>query len=373
MGYDSNDSANLFCLTAIPQADYQTNLAGSTSTKKHRQIEKSDRQIAKFTTATGDNKGYSTGTPFPTRKTLESHDVSISLQEDLTSQLLVERAYAAMGVIDTVEVDTGASWKHTVELLNPQNAAQLPAYGYAEKFGESASRPDAHSKAYPSMVCDGWSVNGEGTSVLKSNMSMVGSGKQTSPAGITFFGGSSHVILLEDIVKKNFFRNSAAKLKLYPQAELGGTVFNVNCGFRNFQLSINPNLKKTEGYLGCGLFQTSGNSESGAIRGKCEIGDWAVTFNFTIIADDAYDPLPKLRDMASMSAQLDYEGKTITGSTKHKASFILNAANIVDVEHTPLEGKNAWRITTEPLAIGQDMPFKLEVTNDVQSYTTVSY
>ncbi|HRH40389.1 MAG TPA: hypothetical protein PKY82_02005 [Pyrinomonadaceae bacterium] len=371
---ESNESVNLFCLTAVPQADYQTNLAASSVSKKHRQIKKKDRQFANYTVQTSDDKGSSTGTSFPTEKRIESHDVTINLTEDLTSQLLPERAYAAMGLIDSEEVDVDKSWQHTIEILNPQDSAQLPAYGYAEKAGESASRPNAHNKAYPSMVSDGWTVNGEGKAILTSTLAMCGSGKQTSPSGITFFGGGSQVILLEDVVKKNYFRNSAGKLKLYPEKELGGTVFNVNCAFRNLQLSINPNLQKEAGYLGCGLFQTAGDSESGAIRGKCEIGDWMVQFNFTVIADDAYDPFPKLKTMQSISAQLDYEGATIpTTTTKHKASFILNAANIVSIEHTIVDGKNGWRITTEPLAIGQVMPFKLVVINDVESYSTVSW
>ncbi len=370
---ESNISVNIFALTAKPQVAYQTNLAASSVSKVHRQIEKNDLNFAKYTAPTSDNKGHSTGTPFPTRKTIETHDVTVNITEDLTSQLLGERALAAMGQIDTTELEGDTAWEHTFELINPQGGSQLPAYGYVEKAGESAARPNAHSVAFPSMVSDGWTVKGEGKAILTSSLTMVGSGKRTSPSGITFFGGGSQVILLEDIVKQNFFRNTAAKLKLYPQKELGGTVFNVNCAFRDFECSINPNLNKDAGYLGCGLYQTAGDSESGAIRGKCEIGDWTVQFNFTMIAEDDYDPFPKLQTMQSISAQLDYEGKVITGVIKHKASWILNAANIVDIDHAPVDGKNAWRITTEPLALGQVMPLKLVLINDVESYNTVSW
>lgn len=367
------DSANLFALTAIPQVDYQTALAGSTAPKKHRQIEKNDRTLAKYTAPTSDNRGYSTGTPHPTRKTLETHDVNISFTEDLSSQLLPERAYAGMGALTSEVIDEDASWMHTIEMLNPQNAAQLPAWGYVEKTRESASFPNAHNVGFPSMVADTWAVNGEGRSLLKSAMAMCGSGKRVTPSGITFFGVGSQVILLEDMVQ-NYFRNTAAKLKLYPQAELGGVVHNVNCDFRDFEFSINNNLLKDAGYLGCGLFQTAGNSESGAIRGKCEVGDQVVQFNFTILMNDAYDAYAKLQTMQSISAQLDFEGATIpTTATKHKASFILNAANIVEIDHTSVDGENALRITTEPLALGQVMPVKIEVTNNVESYATPSW
>lgn len=369
----ANESNNIFALTAVPQADYQTKTVPATTPKNYRQIEKTDRQFAKYMVQTSDNKGNATGTPFPTRKTIESHDVTTTISEELTSQLLPERAYAAMGLIETEELEPDEAWKHTIEMMNPQNSAQLPAYAYVEKEGESASRPNAHSKLYPSMVSDGWTVSGDGKALLKSELAMVGSGNQTSPSGVNFYGVSSHVILLEDLVKQNFFRNSVADLKLYPEAELGGTVFNVQCGFRNFQLVINPNLKKDSGYLGCGLFQTAGDPESGAVRGKCEIGDWTVQFNFTALFNDSYDPIPKMKTMETISGRLDYVGKPIVDAIAHKASFILNAANIADIEHAPQDGDNAWRITTEPLALGQVMPVSIEVINDVESYTTISW
>jgi hypothetical protein len=367
-----NDSANLFALSAIPQAAYQTDLAPSSVPKKHRQIEKSDRAFAKFTTEAADNKGKSTGTPYATRRTIESHDVTQSLEEELSSQLLPERAYGAMGSIETVEVVGDAVWAHTLEMLNPQESAQLPAYGYVEKAAESASRPNAHNVKYPSMCFDQWSVKGEGRAILMSQSQLVGSGKRISPSGVTFFDPSSQVILLEDMVQ-NYFRNTAANLKLYPQAELAGSVYTVSCNFRDFEFSINNNLKKDAGYLGCGLYQTSGDSESGAIRGKNETGDQQVQFNFTILMDDAYDAYAKMQAMQSISAQLEFEGSLISGAYKHKATFLLNAAKIVDIDHSPTDGDNAIRITTEPLAIGQVMPVSLVVVNNVESYAHASW
>jgi len=368
----SNDSVNIFALSAVPQSNYQTPLTPDDSPKNFRQLEKSDRTLAKYTVQTSDNKGKSTGTPHPTRKTIESHDVTQTLQEELSSQLLGERAYAAMGEIDTVATVADTVFTHTIEMLNPQDSAQLPAYGYVEKAGESASRPDAHNIGYPSMCFDQWSVKGEGKALLMSTSQIVGSGKRVKPSGVTFFDPGSQVILLEDMMQ-NFFRNTAAKLKLYPQAELGGSVYNVNCNFRDFEFSINNNLKKDAGYLGCGLYQTAGNSESGAIRGKNEIGDQQVQFNFTILMDDVYDAYTKMQTMATISAQLDFEGAVIATTYKHKASFKLNAANIVDVEHVSVDGDNGLRITTEPLAIGQIMPVSIVVVNNVEDYTVPSW
>lgn len=363
------ESANIFALSAIPQTNYQTPLAGTSSPKNFRQIEKNDRNLSKYTPAAADNRGYSTGTPYPTRRTLEAHDFDASFTEDMSSQLLGERARAGFGTIETEVVEPGEAWKHTFEMLNPQNSAQLPAYGYAEKTAESGSRPTAYDARYDSLVCGNFAASGSGKSLLQLATQWKGSGKRTVPSGVQFFGVGSEVILIEDMVQ-NYFRNTAAAMKLYPQVALGGSVHNFNCNFRDFQATINWNLLVEAGYLGCGLYQTTGNSESGAIRGKCEVGDPTVQFNFTVVEEDGYvdDLYAFLQSMSSISARLDYEGSIITGSVKHKASWILNAANIVDIEHAPQDGENGFRITTEPLALGQDMPFTLELINNVSSY-----
>lgn len=373
MGSNSKDSANLFALSALPQADYVTAVTPASSPANFRQIEKTDRQFANYNTNLSDNKGYSTGTPYATRKNLETHDVNFPMTEEMSSQLLGERARAGFGDLETEELTEDASWTHNFSLMNPQDRAQLPAYTYAEKAGESASRPNAHNVKYPSVVCGQWAVQGQGRALVKLNTTWTGSGKRTAPSGVTFFGGSNHVIELEEMTQ-NYFRNTAAALKLYPQVELGGTVYNVNCDFRDFDFSINWNLQGDAGYLGCGLYQTAGDSESGAIRGKCEVGDPTVQFNFTMLDNDGYDGQGKLQSMASISAQLDYTGSVIAGSTdKHKASFILNAANIVSIEHVIIDMQNGWRVTTEPLAIGQVMPVSLVVVNNVESYTAISW
>ncbi|HUF02783.1 MAG TPA: hypothetical protein VMM38_01265 [Aridibacter sp.] len=368
----SKASVNIFALSAQPQVDYQTVLAPGTAPKVHRQLEKTDRQLAKYSAPASDNRGYSTGTPYPTRKTLDSHDVTVQLTEDLSSQLLGERALAGFGEVATVEKTVGQTYEHTFTMLNPQASAQPPAYDYVEKQGEDAARPNAHNVEFPSMVCESFSVSGQGRALLQASSSWRGSGKRISPSPLDFFGGGSEVILLEDMVH-NFFRNTAAKLKLYPQINLGGTVHEVNCDFRDFEFSIAWNLLAEAGYLGCGLFQVAGDSESGAIRGKCEIGDPTASFNFTIIDNDAYNAYDKLQTMASISASLKYEGSVIEGANKHFADFRLLHANIADIDHTEVDGENALRMTTEPLALGQVMPVELVVQNDVSSYATPNW
>jgi hypothetical protein len=367
----SQNSVNIFALSTVPQADYQTPLTPTTTPKNFRQIEKKDRTFAKYNVISVDNKGYSTGTPYPTRKEIEAHDVDFSLSEDASSQLLVERAKAGMGICDTVEVLANTVYKHTCKLINPQDNAQQPAYGYVEKAGESASRPNAHNVQYPSVVAGSFAVKGSGKSKLSVDTSWKGSGKRTVPSGINFFS-TSNVKLIESLVQ-NFFRNTQASLKLYPEVNMGGTVFNVACAFRDFDFSVNQDLLAEAGYLGCGLFQDSANPESGVIRGNCEVGsNQSVTFDFTILMDDAYDAYEKLKTMASLSGELKYEGKTISGAHKHYALFKLLAGNIMDIDHVEVDGKNGLRIKTAPLAQGQIMPVELEVVNNVKSYTVAA-
>lgn len=370
MGIKSNDSVNIFALSAIPQVDYQTALVASASPKNYRQIEKTDRQFADYRIGTSDNRGRSTGSPYPNRKELETHDVTFQTTEDASSQLLGERALAGFGQVETTELEAGEVYKHVFELLNPQDNPQLPAYTLAEKAGESASRPDAHDVKYPSMVASSFSVRGSGTAKLEMSTSWVGSGKRTVPSGINFFS-TSHVKLIEDFVQ-NFFRNTQGTFKLYPEKDLAGTAFEVACGFRDFEMTVNHNLLLQSGYQGCGIFQTAADPESGAVRGSCEIGEQQASFSFTMLMDDSYAAQAKMQTLESISADLKYTGKTITGAHKHYALFKLLAANITEIAHTVVDGKNAWRVTTEPLAQGQTLPLVLEVVNNVESYTVAA-
>ena len=365
-------SANLFLLSAIPQDDYNTLLAPSDVTKVHRQIDKDNINYAKYSVITNDNRGHSTGTPHPTRKNIESHDVSIQLSEDCSSQLLGERAKAGFGKVTTSIITANETFQHLFEMLNPHESSQLPAYDYAEKAGESASKPNAHSVRYPSLVCGNWSCKGEGKSILQLSTQWMGSGKRIPPAPHDFFGAGSEVILLKDMVH-NYFRNTAATVNLYPEKELGGSAFTLGCDFRDLEVSINNNLAADDGYQGCAKFQDDADPESGAVRGKLEIGTPSVQLSFTMIQNDGYDAYDKMQKMASISASFKYEGKVIESNNKHFAEFLLNHGNISDIDHTPVEGKNGLRITTEPLALGQVMPISLLVQNDVSSYATANW
>lgn len=368
----SKSSVNIMALAAQPQADYDTVVPPGTSPKVHRQIDKADRQLAKFTASSTDNRGHSTGTPYPTRQDLDAHDATQTLVEDMSSQLLGERALAAFGKVTTAIIAAGETFEHTFEMLNPQQAAQLPAYDYHEKQGEDAARPNALSQMFASFVCESLRVAGQGRAILEGTSTWRGSGKRVDPSPLTFFDPGSEVILLEDMVQ-NYFKNSAADLQLYPQVDLGGTPFAVSCAFRDFEFVLNNNLLVDAGYLGCGKFQTAGDPDSGAIRGKCEIGEPTVQFNFTIIDDDAYDARAKLQDLLSISASLKYEGAIIETTNKHYADFQLLNAKITDIDPTEVDGENALRITTEPLALGQVMPVQLIVQNDVSSYATPNW
>lgn len=370
MGVTSQESVNIFALSTVPQSNYQTDLTATSTPKNFRQIEKKDRQFASFTQSRSNNKGYSTGSAYATRTEKEQDDVNFSLVEDASAQLLGERALAAFGSVETTEIVANQVYKHVFKLLNPQSNPQQPVYVYVEKAGESASRPNAKSTRYPSCVAESLMVKGQGTAKLEMTTNWNGSGKRVKPAGVNFFT-SSHVKLLESLTQ-NFFRNAGGIFKLYPEVNLGGTSFDLNCSFRALDFSINQGLLKQAGYDGCGLLQTPTDPESAFIKGSCEIGDQSVGFNFTMLMDDDYDPQDKLQEMASISAELKYTGKTITGVHKHYALFKLLAGNISGAEPTSIDGKNGWRITTEPLAQGQILPVELEIVNNVKSYTVAA-
>lgn len=375
----SRESERLFSMSLIPQVDYQTALVVATSPKNYEQIHKADRAFANFETRFIDDRGYSTGTPFPTENLIEAHDVSFSLSERVSSQRLGRRALAGFGSLVTTPYSGGdaGAYKHVFTPLNSQGGVDLPAYTYVEKIGEPASSGSVlHDVKYPSCCVDSFSMEGSETGFIMVNTNWRGSGKRTANSGVGFdaasYVGAAHVVLKDNQTHNNF-RNTQAQLKVYPQVSLGGSPVTITCNYRSFNFSLNNNNIADQGYLGCGLFQTSGNPDSGAIRGSYPLGEQEATFEFVVMIAEALDPFSKMIAQTQLSAELIATGGTISGTTKvHKSTLKVNKMTYKTVQIDNLGGMNVWRISAPPLALGQTMPVSLEVENDVASYTSLS-
>jgi hypothetical protein len=361
------DSAFLFALGLIPQVDYATFTAGTTAPKNYAQIIQTDRQPANYEPVTSNDEGYSTGTPYPTENLIEAHEVTKVTTERMSSQLLGRRALAAFGAV--VSSTQGSGKKHIFTPLNPQTASQLPVYPYAEKLGT------LHNYRAASLLAESFSVVGEGKSFVQATTNWRGSGDWKTPSGINFDGVSRHVVLQNEQTH-NHFRNTSARLKIFANPDFDGDVLEVLCDFRSFNFSLNNNPLLEQGYLGCGKYQDQANPESGAIRGSLEIGTQQVTCEYILLMSPdvatTFNPFGKARLQSYFSTELLYQGSQIgAGPEKHQALFRFARQVVSAVAIAPIEGLAAYRVTAQPLALGQQMPVTLEVINDVASYTAL--
>ncbi len=364
----TNAFGNLFAESKTPQVDYATFKLGAVT--NYEQILKEGFDFAKYNYGYTDNAGYSSGGPFPTVVKPGNHDVSVSYSnEEMTPYLLVKRLYQALGAIDSTTVTAGANRIHKISLLNLALGLQLPMYSYVEKNGEKAvsgPEPNPHNIGFESLVTSQFSLSGGDKAVITATSEKVGSGLRIVNPAVNIKSSPVHVA---PNVQNRYFQTTSALLKFWKDINQTGTLNSIGCSFRNFQLNINPNLKTDDGYKGCGRFFVSGNSNSGTIRNRCEIGLPTVEATVDIIFDDNYDPVAIMQSLAPFSLELKYTGGLIgVTSENYEAIFKFGKTYFTSVDTTILEDKNGLSLKLKPFANGFDFPFEVWVQNDTTTY-----
>jgi hypothetical protein len=365
----SNASYNLFAESKKPQVDYATFLAGE-NPENYEGISKEGYEFGDYTYQPTDNDGKSTGTAFPTIVLPGNHDVQVQYNgEDLSAYLLGKRAYQALGKIDSSTTTTGGNKIHKISLLDLAVSNQLPAFSYVEKNGDKAvtvPEPNPHNIGYPSLVTSSWEVTGEGIAVLRSNSTKVGSGKRLVNPAVNFKTAPLHV---SPDLQTKFFKSNSSELKIWDGINQSGTLNNIGCSFRNFRLSVNPNLKLEDGYQGCPTYQISGDANSGNIRNHLHVGVPTVEASVDIIFEDNYNPVQIQQSLSPFSLQMKYVGGAIgTTGENYEAYFKFGKSYFSQVKTSILEDKNGLNLNFKPFASGFNFPFEIWVQNDTASY-----
>lgn len=383
----SREEGRLFALSMIPETSYGVPLTPTSSPKNYEQVVKTGYDVANYTTTPVTNEGMSTGTAYPTKSYPSVHDVDQSTEERAAFETLGRRLLALFGGYAVETVATGI-YKHTFAPINPITNLDLPSYTYVEKLGEPVLDADiVHDLMYPGFKAESGSINNpsnaDNGAFLLSSISWRGSGKQLGSAvtsgtgsGVNFKKTSVHVV--DDATKtENFLKSTSGVFSLYPSSSYGGTVQTLGCDFRGFNLQHNNNLQTNQGYQGCGTFQTAGETNSGAVRGKLPIGKPTTELTFMALVSKGvaqdFNPLNKLRTQGKFSINLAWTGGIITGVTSRSLTFKapnLTARNVVIGSD---EVNDLYTITAETLAPGAGaQPYSFELINDVPSYLTLS-
>lgn len=381
----SREEGSLFALSMVPETAYGVPLAPTNSPKNYEQIAKVGFDKARFTTTPVTNAGLSTGTGYPTKSSVSVHDVEQSMEERATYEAIGRRLLALLGGYSVSSLGGGA-YKHIFTPLNPLGTVDLPSYTYVEKLGEPALDADIlHDVMYPGMKAESGTISNPSDATngafLMTNLSWRGSGKQLgSPvtaatgSGVNFIKSPSHVVL-DDAKTEHFLKTTAAAFALYPNVSYGGTVQNILCDFRGFNLSHNNNLQSNQGYQGCGKFQVDGDAESGAVRGSLPVGTPTTELTFMALVAKAiaqdFNPFNRLRKQDIFSLQLSWLGSLISGLNYYSLTFKAPKLTAKDVSIDSDEVNNKFNISAETLAAGSTLPFSFELVNATATYLTV--
>lgn len=384
------ETGRYFGLSLLQESSYGVPIVPATAPKNFEQIAKEGYPLAKYTPTPVTNDGFATGTDYATKSAVSKHDVTQDFRIRSTSQELGRRLLDAFGDYSVVLVAAGV-YLHTFKPLKPQSEADLGSRTYVEKTTEPALDTDIiHDVLYPGMKCNSLALESpaspdENGAYLMCNTSYIGSGKQLgSPvaaqtgSNVNFEKAPSHVVLDADKAE-NFFLATTGQLKLYPNANQGGTVQDVGCDFRGFTLNHLNNLLEAQGYQGCGKYQVQTNPNSGAVRGSLPKGKAQTDISFMALVSKAFaqifNPFKRFREQSVFSAELAWLGALIANVAGtdyfHFLKVKMNKLTINDVTYDATDTLDMYSISANTLAAGSVQPFEIQLQNNIPSYLTL--
>lgn len=374
----AQQSQSIFALGLL-QTNFTTEQAIANDT--YRMFAKEGYDPAEYGNTRANNAGFANGSPYPSRSRIARHESGLPFSYPLSYEGLLFLAIMSFGdyEVETILAPSGGDpgvFKHTFRLLNPKNNGTLPSRPLADKNGEDAIITNIRDRRFPSMTMQEIAfVRSQGDDYFRANGTLRGSGQKIRPSAVQFFGTGKDVIdddtlgeFEDEIVPGSFV------ISLYPQANQGGTAFDIDpCDLKDLSLNINENLNTEIGY-GCPRYQVTGNSKSGLIRGQLPPGNQEAGASFSLVNSpdlvDEFDPEDKHETNELFSAKFESIGSTITGAHKNTARFLINQCRIGELTAPSFDGVEGVGITCAMEAQGNVMPLTLEVISDVPNATT---
>lgn len=351
-----------FARSKLPQTNFQTATDVTEADDIVEYLVK-DSNLAKHEVRTEDNKGDSNGHNLPTEDYVTENDTTRDVELRVCSQEIgrdLLDAFGAVAVTTPDAVNAPNARKHKFTPLDIATSKQLPARTLVEIVGTGLNR------LLPSMVCETFELKGSGSGHVSASKSHRGSGKVTTPSGITADDIAALVNLL-------YFTNSMVKLTVADAGTLAnGLTYGAANRLDNWAFRVKNNLLAEEGYVpGAELFQTAGDPKTGMIRSELLVESQDFEFDaFTRLATQS-DQLAALRTRKQLDVALGLTGPTIGGAIKHKLAVNAPRVRYEMVElgeknkvvHVQLKCKIFFDPTLEYGA-------SAELTNEVLSYTS---
>ena len=342
------------------QTDYLTQKAVASGAFK--QMLAIDQNFLKYKPNVQDNEGWANQVNSATDEWIETHDARISHTLPGHSQELGKIFYLN-GSYSVVTPSGGTISKaHTVIPTDPQVTRQDKAVTYVEQAAGGGWNVLA-----PSMVSDGWSLKGDGNSILTADINLIGNGLINTNPGMSWYPSGSPSVTRLTSLHKLF--NSQVGL-VCTDSLTGTTTY--ACRYRKFQFNFKKTMLDAASMSpGCANFLIPGDPTSGALRSSHEFDKQSL--DFTLVVDMAFGSpeLAAVQKQAAEAIVLTVTGGLIEGSINHKlvltvpfAKYQTADAAVGDgIMQVTITGKALFDFTTGRL-------FSIVLTNDVPSYAS---
>lgn len=318
------------------------------------------RSLATLQPNVADNNDYATGYPRPTEQWLVAHDVNMSHDFQLCAEEIGRDLYDAFGKIVTTQPNAGTNptvYQHVFSTMDLSVSRQLPSRTWIEQLGSAINR------LFPGVCLAQLALSGEGTQRLMGSRQLMGSGKETSPSGLTG----------QDISGLHYFEQSQAVLKF----DTGAVLTNISTApnrLNSWRVEVINQLLGDDGFIpGSAAFQTTGDATTGQVRTEMLLGDQSFNLvcNVRMLSDD---PLRAyLKSQQSLIVTIDVTAGVIAGgdgSYNYKLSVKAYKAPFRAVELGERNGLVSLQLNMNPLydlSAGKDL--EITLINDVASYT----
>lgn len=362
MSYVHNNQRR-YAIGRLKQSDYSTATApnGSAPYNLEQLLLKDTpgQNFANYAVRVQNNQGYSTGSDFASEQWLTAHDVDRQgVDFDVCSETIGRLLYYALGSIATTTPTSGV-YSHVFTPQNPNTAGrQLPAFTYVEQIGAE------HDVLYPSCVVDTLSISGDSLNRIMGSCTFRGSGKRTSPSGVTF---SSQVGPAQNL---NYFYNTQVAIDF--DSVTTGTPLAYSCDYDNFSFVIRNGLNPESGYrAGCGRYQTPNDPASGAIRSEMLFGQRDMDLSFTIRLDQGSKEYEYLQTQKLLTGSVNLTGPTISGFYKHSITIsFARAAMETIIIGAEVDNIVTLQVSLQPLVLLSNPSQVVSITlvNAVSSY-----
>ena len=293
-----------------------------------------------------DNSQYGRGDEWSRGQEVESWDVALKRNFDITSLLAGLFCGFGLGAVATTQPDAGGNptvYDHDFTPQVASTSVQLPAITLVE---EPVANTGIKKKIHD-LVVSSFEISGAGVDRLQISADLKGSGNQ-----------ANSTLSMPAITAAKFLRWKDVKFELGNQ---GGALTDLSSRLKSFRFKYDNKTLDEDGYYpGSGLY-----------RGRHEFGDREIELDFDLLQATDGAELDRLINSTNSAIKITAEGETITGIYKHKLIIDLPDLHFRTVERKYVDGKLAYGVACNihyDDTGGVLYPVKLSVRNDQSAY-----